>query len=57
VEITNGKLSDEVPAGTYTLTAGENYPGIFYGNNHIEIEIPLDVVVRQNFDFWKCITF
>ena len=57
VEITNGKLDDEVPAGTYTLTTGENYPGIFLGTNHIEIEIPLDDVVRQDFDFRKCITF
>tara|TARA_B100000767_G_scaffold149497_1_gene140821 strand:- start:1316 stop:1741 length:426 start_codon:yes stop_codon:yes gene_type:complete len=57
VEITNGKLDDEVPAGTYTLTIGENYPGIFLGTNHIEIEIPLDDVVRQDFDFRKCITF
>ena len=57
VEITNGKLDDEVPAGTYTLTTGENYPGIFLSTNHIEIEIPLDDVVRQDFDFRKCITF
>jgi hypothetical protein len=57
VEITNGKLDDEVPAGTYTLTTGENYPGIFLGTNHIEIEIPLDDVIRQDFDFRKCITF
>ena len=57
VEITNGKLDDEVPAGTYTLTTRENYPGIFLGTNHIEIEIPLDDVVRQDFDFRKCITF
>ena len=57
VEITNGKLDNEVPAGTYTLTTGENYPGIFLSTNHIEIEIPLDDVVRQDFDFRKCITF
>ena len=57
VEITNGKLDDEVPSGTYTLTTGENYPGIFQGTNHIEIEILLDDVVRQDFDFRKCITF
>lgn len=57
VEITNGKLDDEVPAGTYSLTTGENYPGIFLSTNHIEIEIPLDDVVRQDFDFRKCITF
>ena len=57
VEITNGKLDDEVPPGTYTLSAGENHPGGFFGNNHKEIEIPLDVVVRQDIDFWNCITF
>ena len=57
LEITNGKLDDEVPAGTYTLSAGENHPGGFFGNNHKEIEIALDVVVRQDIDFWNCITF
>ena len=57
VEITNGKLNDAIPAGTYTLTAGENYPGIFLGSIHREIEIPLDVVVRQDLDFRKCTSF
>ena len=57
LEIANGKLDDEVSPGTYTLSAGENHPGIFLGTNHIEIGIPFDVVVRQDFDFRKCITF
>ena len=56
VEIINGDLDSEVPAGIYTFSAGGTYPGNFYGN-HIEIEIPLDVVVKQDFDFWKCITW
>lgn len=57
VEIINGDLDSEIPAGTYTLSAGGTYPGIFYGIAHIEIEISPNQVVKEDFDFWKCITF
>ena len=57
VEILNGDLDSEIPAGTYTLSAGGTYPGIFHGNTHIEVEISLNQVIKEDFNFWKCITF
>ena len=57
VEITNGKLDDEVPVGTYTIMPSAEYGNPFSYYYRYDITINLDNVVREDFDYWKCITW
>jgi len=51
--IKNGKLNFELPNGTYIILT----PDVYQYSNENTITIENNVIIRKNFNFWKCTSY